>query len=62
MFSYDFVTIYDGETEFDSQLARLTGNSENGNVITATGNKVLIHLESDSSFTETGFEIQFNAG
>ena len=62
MFSYDFVTIYDGETEFDSQLARLTGNSENGNVITATGNKVLIHLESDSSFTEAGFEIQFNAG
>lgn len=62
-YSYDFVTIYDGETVFDNQLERLTGSSLAADyLVTSSGNKILINLESDSSETRSGFEIQFAAG
>ena len=61
--SYDFVTIYDGETVFDTQLERLTGEALAPNFqVTASGSKILVNLESDDSETKQGFEIQFDAG
>ena len=58
------MTVYDGETVFDTQLERLTGESGqyDNYQVTASGSKILINLETDDSETRQGFEVQFAAG
>ena len=57
------MTIYDGETVSNNQLARLTGASLGANhPVTASGSKVLINFETDGGVTKQGFEIRFDEG
>ena len=51
--NWDFVTLYDGETVAESQLARCSGSSCGGGV--GTSNMVLAQMTSDGSVTQDGF-------
>ena len=58
--SYDFVTLYDGETILDDQLDRLTGSSlPNPFQIMSRSNKILVNFQTDDSETRPGFRIQY---
>ena len=62
-FRYDFVRIYDGENEFATELAALTGILPSP--VESTGNTVFINFQSDYGNDDdlsTGFKIEYEAG
>ena len=60
--SYDFLTIYDGDTIFDNQIDKVTGDSlPNSYNVLSTYSKLLLIFESDESETRFGFSIQYEA-
>ena len=60
--SYDFLTIYDGDTIFDNQIDKVTGDSlPNSYNILSTNSELLLSFESDESETRFGFRIQYQA-
>ena len=64
---WDFLTIYNGETNDAPMLKVLTGSADSipsilESTITSNGNAMFLHFLSDGSETRTGFEIQFIAG
>ena len=62
LWSYDFLTIYDGDTIFDNQIDKVTGDSlPNSYNVLSTNSKLLLSFESDESETRFGFSIQYEA-
>ena len=60
-FRYDFVKVYDGDSNTASVLGSFTGNNLPSG-ITSTGHSILIHLLSDHSMVKNGFRIQYDTG
>ena len=75
-FSWDFVFVYDGDSDTAPLLAKLTGKLAdgtfksieglsnlvgNGNIL-STSNNLFIHFESDDAEVWAGFKIQFDRG
>ena len=60
LYRYDFVNIYDGENEFATQIASLTGILPNP--VESSGNTIFINFLSDFDTGETGFRIGYEAG
>ena len=75
-FSWDFVSVYDGDSGTAPLLAKLTGKLAdgtfksieglsnlvgNGNIL-STSNNLFIHFESDDAEVWAGFKIQFDRG
>ena len=60
LYRYDFVNIYDGENEFATQIASLTGILPNP--VESSGNTIFINFLSDYDTGETGFKITYEAG
>ena len=58
--SYDFLNVYDGDTETFAADWLLTG-TQPSELIT-TGPDVYLKFESDGSETKTGFRIQYEPG
>ena len=67
-YRYDFVRIYDGENEFATEIAALTGIVDTSQVprpVESTGNTVFINFRSDYGNDDdlsTGFKIEYEAG
>ena len=60
IFSYDFLNVYDGDTETFAADWLLTG-TQPSELIT-TGPDVYLKFESDSTETKTGFRIRYEPG
>ena len=58
-FSWDSLTIFDGDSNNSPMLRKICGNSIPPNVV-SSGNKVFIHFYTDGDFTSTGFEMEYN--
>ena len=56
-FSYDSLTIYDGDSTSNSILGTYCGNTLPTNHI-SSGNEVLVHFDTDGSVTYTGFQLE----
>ena len=56
-FSYDSLTIYDGDSTSNSILGTYCGNTIPPNRM-SSGNEILIHFETDGSATYTGFQLE----
>ncbi len=56
---YDFVSVYDGESTSSSLLGEYTGYNA-PDTIYSTGNSILIHFESDNSYTDEGWDASFS--
>ena len=67
-FRYEFLHVYDGDSLFAPELAKLTGNSSSLQVqlllgdVRSTGRDIFINFLSDDTETRPGFIIQFDAG
>ena len=57
IFSYDSLTIYDGDSTSSPILGTYCGNTIPPTHI-SSGNEVLLHLNSDGSVTSTGFQLE----
>jgi hypothetical protein len=56
-FSYDSLTLYDGDSTSSPILGTYCGNTIPPNLI-SSGNEVLLHLDSDGSVTYSGFQLE----
>ena len=56
-FSYDSLTLYDGDSTSSPILGTYCGNTIPPNHI-SSGNEVLLHLDSDGSVTYSGFQLE----
>ena len=56
-FSYDSLTIYDGDSTSSPILGTYCGNTIPPTHI-SSGNEVLVHFDTDSSATRTGFQLE----
>ncbi|MCF8367839.1 MAG: C10 family peptidase [Bacteroidales bacterium] len=56
----DIITLYDGEFDTDPILGMFSGNAIPG-TITSTGNKVLVHFESNSTNIEAGWFLSYHS-
>ena len=56
-FSYDSLTIHDGDATSNSILGTYCGNTIPPNHI-SSGNEVLVHFDTDGSVTYTGFQLE----
>ena len=56
-FSYDSLTIHDGDSTSSPILGTYCGNTIPPNHF-SSGNEVLLHLDSDGSVTYTGFQLE----
>ena len=52
--------VYDGDSMFEGEIARLTGILPDE--VMSTGRDIFINFLSDDSEATSGFQIQFNAG
>ena len=59
-FSYDFLTIYDGDSFFALELIELSGDSTQD--VVSSGRDIFIQFISDESEVRYGFRIQYEAG
>ena len=57
-FSYDSLTLYDGDSNSAPMIGKYCGNSIPNNQISST-NSVLIHFESDGFVNSPGFFLQY---
>ena len=57
-FSFDSLTLYDGDSNSAPIIGEYCGNSIPNNQISST-NSVLIHFESDGYDTRSGFNLQY---
>ena len=60
IFSYDFLSVYDGDTPLDLELGSLTGILPPN--VASSGPDIYISFTSDGSETSSGFIIQYDAG
>ena len=57
-FSYDSLTLYDGDSTSAPMIGEYCGNSIPNNQKSST-NSVLIHFKSDPSVTKSGFKLKY---
>ena len=58
-FSYDFLSIYDGDSSTPYMLGKYCGNFIPSSSV-SSNNEVLIHLYSNDYGTEAGFKMEYN--
>ena len=58
-FSWDFLTVYDGDSSASSMLGRYCGSALPPNLISSTNN-MFIHFHSDEHSTGNGFNLEYN--
>ena len=58
-FSYDFLSIYDGDSSTSYMLGKYCGDSIPPSHVSSS-NEVLIHFDSDTGETEAGFKMEYN--
>ena len=57
--SYDSLTIYDGGSSTSVMIGKYCGNSIPPSLVSSS-NEVLIKFQSDGSWTESGFKMEYN--
>ncbi|XP_052085416.1 cubilin-like [Mytilus californianus] len=57
---YDYLTVFDGDTEDHPMIRQLFGDYTNYR-LRSTGNKMLLHFHTDSSGTNIGFDASYTA-
>ena len=59
IFSYDSLTIYDGDSSTSPMMGKYCGDSISPSYISSS-NEILIHYQSDGAVTKAGFKVEYN--
>ena len=59
LFSWDSLTIYDGDSSTSSMMGKYCGDSIPPSHVSSS-NEILIHFRSDGIVTRPGFKIEYN--
>ena len=58
-FSYDSLTIYDGDSSTSSMMGKYCGDSIPHSHVSSS-NEILVHFQSDEGVTYNGFKMEYN--